>query len=103
MHDVLGMMDRLTRPRLLTRAARMGAEGYKRETHLQRVLGYGNLPRSADALIQLIQAEATLNDQRKSGDASYLLPRHVDILIAMVGEARILRASQQSRARQNPT
>ncbi|MDC0343505.1 MAG: DUF6477 family protein [Aestuariivita sp.] len=103
MQDVLGMMDRLRRPPLLIRAARMGAEDYNRDSHLQRVLGYGQLPRSADALIRLMQTEAVLNDKRKAGDAAYSLIKHLDLLIAMVGEARVLRASQQGRARMGPS
>ena len=98
MQDVLGMMNRLTRPKLLIRAARLGAEDYRRDTHLQRVLGYGQTPRTADALMQLMQHEAVMNDQRKARDARYSLTSHLDLLIAMVGEARILRSSQISRA-----
>lgn len=99
MKDILGLVDGLKRPRLLIRTARLGAEDYKRETHLQRLLGYGRLPRTGDALFQLLEQETAVNEQRKSGDAGYSLTRHLDLLIAMVGEARILRASQQSRAR----
>ena len=98
MQDVLTMMDRLARPRLLTRAARLGAEEYNRETHLPRVLGYGQVPRAADALLRLMQHEAAMNDKRKDRDTSYSLPYHLDLLIAMVGEARILRSSQIERS-----
>ncbi|WP_050929801.1 DUF6477 family protein [Aestuariivita boseongensis] len=100
MQDILGLIDRLTRPRLLIRAARLGAADYDRDRHLPRLLGYGQVPRAADALMRLLQDEAVVNSQRKSGDASYSLTRHLDLLIAMMGEARILRASQESRARQ---
>lgn len=100
MQDVLGMMDRLTRPKLLIRAARLGAEDYKRDVYLPRVLGYGQVPRAADALMQLMQLEAALNDLRKTQNAGYSLPRHLDLLIAMVGEARILRSGQISRLHQ---
>ena len=99
MQDILAMIDGMKRPRLLTRTARLGADDYIREAHLQRLLGYGHLPGNGDALVQLMQQEADLNDQRKSGDAGYSLTRHLDVLIALVGEARILRASRQSRAR----
>ena len=98
MQDVLGMMDQLKRPRLLIRAARLGADSYDRDRHLQRLLGYGQLPRSADALMRLIQAEAVMNDQRKADETGYSVTRHLDLLIAMIGEARILRASQSSRS-----
>lgn len=99
MKDVLGLIEQQRRPKILIRAARLGAEDYRRDIHLPRLLGYGQLPRSGDALMRLMQREAVLNDQRKARDASYSLPRHLDLLIAMVGEARILRASQASRLR----
>lgn len=97
MQDVLTLMDGLTRPKLLIRAARMGAETYRRETHLPRVLGYGQVPRTAEALLSLMQQEADLNRLRKAQDTTYSLSTHLDLLIAMVGEARILRSSQISR------
>jgi hypothetical protein len=92
--DILTMLTVLKRPRLLMRAARIGAEEYRRDRHLQRILGYGSAPRPAPALLKLMEMEAAINTQRISDDASYSLVRHVDILIAMMGEARLLRASQ---------
>jgi len=94
MQDILSMLKTLRRPRLLMRAARIGAEDYRRENHLPRVLGYGVLPRHGAALLKLIEIEQDLNTLRTSGDSSYNLVRHVDILIAMVGEARVLRTAQ---------
>jgi len=93
MQDVLSMLNTLHRPRLLIRAARAGAQDYSRNRHLQRLLGYGALPRSAVALMQLIELERGMNDQRKADDAGYSLTRHLDILIAMMGEAQLLRAT----------
>lgn len=94
MQDVLSMLQALRRPPLLMRAARIGADEYRRAAHLPRLLGYGVLPRHGAALMKLMELENTLNDQRKCGDTSYSLVKHVDVLIAMVGEARVLRASQ---------
>ena len=93
MQDLLTMLAKLHRPRLLMRAARIGAEGYHRSTHLPRLLGFGMLPRHGTALLKLLDTEAELNAQRKAGDAGYSLVRHVDVLIAMVGEARFLKAA----------
>lgn len=98
MQDVLTMMSTLTRPRLLIRAARIGADDYRRDKHLQRVLGYGRSLRNAEALLKLIELEVGINQMRDDGDASYSLVQHVDILIAMMGEARILRATQSHLA-----
>ncbi|AXI42348.1 DUF6477 family protein [Sulfitobacter sp. SK011] len=94
MQDLISMLHTLHRPRLMMRAARIGAEGYSRTNHLPRLLGYGVLPRHGAALLKLMEIEAELNAQRKAADAGYSLIRHIDVLIAMVGEARVLKASQ---------
>lgn len=94
MQDILGMLNALRRPRLLIRAARIGAQDYRRDRHLQRLLGYGSLPRPAAALMRLIDVERGLDDQRREDEAGYSLPRHLDVLIAMMGEAQLLRASR---------
>ena len=94
MQDLLTRLTALRRPRLLIRAARIGAEDYRRDLHLPRVLGYGRLPRSSAALMRLLETEALMNQQRKEQDAAYSLIKHIDVLIAMMGEARILRTSR---------
>lgn len=93
MQDLLTMLAKLHRPRLLMRAARIGAEAYHRDSHLPRLLGFGVLPRHGTALLKLLEIEAELNAQRKASDAGYSLVRHVDVLIAMVGEARFLKTA----------
>ncbi len=94
MQDLLSMLNNLHRPRLLVRAARIGAQDYRRDRHLQRLLGYGALPRPAAALMRLIELERGVDEQRRNDDAGYSLPRHLDVLIAMMGEAQLLRATQ---------
>lgn len=96
MKDILTTLNTLRRPRLLIRAARIGAAEYRRTAHLGRHLGYGILPRSGPALMRLIEIEQDLNEQRTTKDAGYSASRHVDVLIAMMGEARILRAAHLS-------
>lgn len=97
MQDILSMLHALRRPALLMRAARIGADDYRRANHLPRLLGYGVLPRHGAALMKLMEIEGDLNAQRVSGDTGYSLIRHVDILIAIIGEARVLRASQTAQ------
>lgn len=94
MQDIHSLLASLHRPRILMRAARFGAQEYRRAGHLPRLLGYGVLPRHGEALMQLVGIEAELEQQRKGGDAVYSLTRHVDVLIAIVAEARALRAAQ---------
>ncbi len=91
MKDLLGLLNDLRRPRLLIRAARIGAEDYRRNPNLHRLLGYGALPRPGAALMRLIEMEAGLDELRRRNDAAYSVSRHVEILTAMMGEARILR------------
>lgn len=94
MQDLLTMLTTLRRPRLLIRAARLGVQDYRRDRHLQRLLGYGSLPRPAAALMRLMEMERAMNEQRQNDDAGYSLPRHLDVLIAMMGEAQLLRAAR---------
>jgi hypothetical protein len=92
-NHILAMLDQLRRPRLLIQAARIGAVDYRRDIHLRRHLGHGPLPRSGESLMQLIEKEAQLDSQRRSGEASYSVSEHVEVLIAMMGEARLMRAA----------
>lgn len=93
MQDILTMIEGLRRPRLLVRAGRIGAEDYRREKHLQRILGFGRIPKSGAALVKLMEIEATLNEQRRAQDACYSLLVHIDVLIAVMGESHLLRAT----------
>lgn len=94
MNDILHRLDGLRRPRLLIRTARIGAEDYRRDIHLPRILGHGGLPRSAEALERLMQIEAELDRCRQTGEAGYSTIRHVEVMIAVMVEARLLRATR---------
>ncbi|MEP4038622.1 DUF6477 family protein [Pseudophaeobacter sp.] len=74
------------------RTARIGASSYSRDRDLRRILGYGKPPRPAAAILRLLDYEHEVNQQRLSGDADYVITRHVEILIALVGEAEYLAA-----------
>ncbi len=95
MQDILTRIARLKRPRLLSRAARIGATGYRRELHLPRLLNEARLPRSAEALLKLSEIEAEMNGLRSAGAQEYHMPRHVEVLIAIVGESALLRDSAE--------
>lgn len=91
MQDIITQLSALRRPRLLMRAARIGAKEYQRQIHLGRLLGHRVPPQHGAALVQLIEIEAILNEQRLNEDSSYSLLRHIDVMIAIVGEADALR------------
>ncbi|MEX0303943.1 MAG: DUF6477 family protein [Leisingera sp.] len=99
MQDVFSRLTLLRRPRILARAARLGAQHYCRKRDLRRVLGYGVLPRPAAAVMRLLEMECLMNDARKTGEAGYSLIRHVDVLIALAGEASYLRSSAATDAK----
>jgi hypothetical protein len=92
MQDLLGMIAALNRPPLLVRAARFGVDDYARATALPRLLGVPEAPRTGAAIIRLLEIEATLEDRRIARSAEYAAARHVAVLIALMGEARLLRA-----------
>jgi hypothetical protein len=95
MQDILSSLQAMRRPELLIRAARIGARAYSRQTHLTRLIGIMPAPSSGAVLMQLIELEAEANDDRKNKQAGYSPARHVDILIAMMGEARMLQQARQ--------
>ena len=98
MQDILSLLASLRRPRLLIRAARIGADDYRREAHLARILGYAALPRSGAALMRLVDLEADLALRRRAEDTAYSIARHVEVLAAIMGEARLLRAGLGAEA-----
>lgn len=80
----------LRRPRLLIRAARFGVLDYRRERDLRRMLGPGALPPAERAVPLLLEEEDRLESLRLAGDAAYGFARHIDVLIALLAEARTL-------------
>lgn len=96
MKDFTVLLASLRRPRLLIRAARFGLEQYDRARDLKRVISSVTLPPPEQALTRLIECEAELEATRKTGDASYSVARHVDVLIALMAEARLLPQSVEA-------
>lgn len=94
MTDLLALVSNLRRPKLLIRAARAGAMGYNRNRDLKRVMRLTETPSPERALNALIAAEAEIEEVRRRGEANYSFTRHIEILIAMIGEARLLPRQQ---------
>lgn len=89
-------LARLRRPSLLIRAARHGVTDYDRDCVLPRVFDH-NVPREANSVLPaLIEAEAAIDRDRKDGLATYSIPRHIELLIALMGEARHLARTGQA-------
>lgn len=89
MTDCRTMLATLRRPRLLMRAARFGLAEYRRDRDLRRYVGPAASPE--DAVASLMSVEARLEATRLAGDAAYSVARHIEVLIALLAEARFLR------------
>jgi hypothetical protein len=90
MTDVMTLLASLRRPRLLIRAARFGLADYNRDRDLMRLMRLPATPSPARAVDGLIAEEARLEAIRLAGEASYSVARHVEVLIALMAEARLL-------------
>ena len=94
MTDILKTINSLRRPSLLVRAARIGLEDYSRDRDLKRVLKTARLPGPGRAAVPLLEEESQLEERRKDPGAGYSVARHVEVLIALMAEARLLRPAQ---------
>ncbi|SLN41843.1 hypothetical protein AQS8620_01645 [Aquimixticola soesokkakensis] len=90
MTDLHIALEALRRPSLLIRAARCGLETYNRNRDLKRVMRTAQIPTPLRAVTNLVEEEARIEEQRASGAAGYSVSRHVELLIALMGEARLL-------------
>ena len=90
MIDLVRHLSTLRRPRLLVRAARIGVGDYQRERDLCRLMKSACLPSPERAVSSLISEEDALEEDRKRGDANYSPMRHVEVLIALMAESRLL-------------
>ena len=95
MLDISARIAQLRRPKLLIKAARFGLDDYVRNMHLRRILKTDSIPRPAPALMQLLDIESSLNTARIEKQTTYSVARHVDVMIALMAEAQILRATSR--------
>jgi hypothetical protein len=93
MLDLQTRIATLKRPPMLARAARFGVDDYRRSVHLRRILETDSLPKHGAALMQLLDREAALDAQRQERSGHYRPAHHVEMLIAILGEARLMRAT----------
>lgn len=94
MLDVLERAATLNRPRLLVRAAKAAAEDYQRKPHLARVLPGQKHRRHRETVLRLLEREHDLEANRRNQSAGYLVSDHLDVLIALIAEVRLLSEAQ---------
>ncbi len=89
MSDFRLILANLRRPRLLMRAARFGLGDYRRDRDLRRLVKGSASPEKT--VETLLSVEEHLEETRLAGDAGYSIARHIDVLIALLAEAQLLR------------
>ena len=94
MTDFRAFLETLSRPRLLIRAARFGIADYRRERDLRRLVEAALPP--ARAVPRLIDEEERLETCRVAGSAEYSVARHIEVLIALMAEVRLLPRGPQA-------
>jgi hypothetical protein len=90
MTDLHAIVAELKRPRLLIRAARAGLADYNRARDLKRLMRTAEAPGPERAVSALLAEEQRLEETRRNGDAAYSFARHIDVLIAVLAETRLL-------------
>ena len=85
----MSYLENIKRPVHLVRAARCGLSTYHRKASLRRVLPGETPPAPGRAFDRLALREAHMDHTRKYGDATYSAARHVELLTALMDEARL--------------
>jgi hypothetical protein len=88
MTDFRTVLTNLRRPRLLIRAARFGLEDYRRDRDLRRLFQGSDNPDKV--FPALLAEEERLEQIRQTGDISYPVARHVEVLVALMAEVTLL-------------
>lgn len=90
MIDLMTLLRGLHRPALLVRAARIGQADYVRRRDLPRILRSSSLPAPGPAVMALVEREAELDERRRFGGSGYTAAAHIEVLAALMAEARAL-------------
>jgi len=89
MTDFRALLSELRRPQMLIRAARYGISDYRRDRDLKRVL-HGANPSPTQSVPRLLNEEKQMEAIRVAGDAAYSIASHIEVLIALMAEVRLL-------------
>ena len=90
MSDPNTLLSQIKRPSMLIRAAKFGLRDYARDRDLKRILRTDRFAAPARTLSRLVEEEAQINENRTKGDAAYSVSRHIEVLIALMAEARLI-------------
>ncbi len=97
MLDITTRLTQMKRPKILISAARFGLDEYTRGTHLARILKSDPAPKPGPAIMQLLEIESVLNEERLQKRSTYSVARHVDVMIAIMAEAQTHQATTRAK------
>ncbi|WP_209424650.1 DUF6477 family protein [Pararhodobacter sp. SW119] len=105
--STLDALARAHRPKLLLRAARMGTMEYRREIDLRRILSQPSTPAPGPAIVRrliALEAEQEMLRMRPCNETgeTWRPARHVDVMIALMAEARLMAEAVEVRAQLLP-
>jgi hypothetical protein len=83
-------LEHLKRPGTLVTAARYGLSIYRRKRDLRHLTPRSHIGNVQQVVATLIDVEDDAEMSRKSGDASYNVGRHIELLTALIAEAALL-------------
>ena len=86
-------LQKISRPKFLVEAAMLGLREYNRGRTLARVLRGENVPPPGLAFDVLWEREDALDQERRTEDAAYSPAKHIELLIALICEARLAEQS----------
>ena len=89
MNDPMQRLEQLSRPKLLVRAARIGVTTLNRKSAMRRLMPGEATPPPGQAFDVLLQREEAMDFARREGGAAYSAARHVELLSALIHEARL--------------
>ena len=88
------LLEGMRRPSLLVQAAQIGLGEYNRDRSLSKLLPDQHVAHSARKTFStLVDQEAQMDDARRTGEADYSVTRHIELLVALIFEARLLARS----------
>ena len=96
MPNIETLLATLRRPRILVRAARHGLSDYNRKRDLARLTGQSPRRTSTSIIESLMSQEEELEEIRQLGDASYRVSHHIELLVALMAECRLMPRSVTS-------
>lgn len=88
MSDFRTALSEIRRPGILMRAVRFALTDYHRQSALKRFAPEENRPERI--LSRLFETEARIEEIRQSGATTYSVCDHIEVLVAMISETRLL-------------